>query len=314
MNNRPSRPASLLTGFTLLALLGCSADPEDPSGSGGASGSGTPTAGLGQAGSTFAGGGTGSGMAGSTVAGSPAAGSTFAGAPAGGTTSTAGAAPVAGTSTGTAGAASTGMCQPLKVTAGKVDDFEDGNNAILMPEPFKGYWYIYNDGTGAQIPAKDVGGSNPFMGMAPGSTASPMFAGCTKGSGFTMWGAGMGVNLQDLGGGKAPCTVNATGLTGIKFNVKGTGSIRLQISSAPTASPTSGGTCAAAMGCDYHANGPITLTPAWTPVMIPFATMALGVAALDPATIIAIQFQAFAPVAMMPIPDFDFCVDDIEFY
>lgn len=301
MNTRAARPASL-TAMALTMIVGCAepTGPRDPDGGprdpDGPSGGTQGVGGSGNTGNvpTFAGSGNQPSFGGAQgFSGSPG----FAGTPA-----------AAGTP-GAAGASATCVPGSAKAAAGVIDNMEDGDNAIGLMPPFVGYWYVYNDGTGTQTPAKDEPpGSSPFYGTAGGAT-TPMFAACSKGSGFTMWGAGIGFNLQDIAG-KA-CAIDASTVTGIRFQAKGTGSVRLQIASAPTATAANGGTCVAATGCDYHSNAPITLTPSWSAVSIPWTMMMPGVAALDATKMLAIQFQAFGDGS---IPAFDFCVDDIEFY
>ena len=282
-------PFLTLCSMSVATLLGCSAESGDPRTVGGGGGGGT---------------GPGAGGLGNVPgqAGRPAGG----GAPGG----FSGAATFGGGPPSSSGGSATCVPGATKATAGLIDNMEDGDNAIGLAPPFAGYWYVYNDGTStSQMPPKDVGGANPFYGKAPGSAMSPKFAACTSGSGFTQWGAGIGFNLMDIAG-KA-CPIDASGVTGLKFQAKGTGSVRLQVSSAPTATPMNGGTCAAATGCDYHANETLMLNAStWTEVTVPFAMLEPGVTAFDARTMLAIQFQAYGS----PVPAFDFCIDDLAFY
>lgn len=287
---------STLAALVLTSLLGCSAENAPARGLDGSGGNAAGQSGVG-GGATFAGSG---GSPGFPQAGSP---STFGGSPT---------SPGSAGSMGTAGA---GMvptsCVPgsTKARSGVIDDLEDGNNAIALKAPFQGYWYVYNDGTGTQTPARDVpAGSSPFMGKAGGAT-TPAYAACTSGSGFTLWGAGIGFNLQDIGG--SACGVDASSVSGIRFQAKGSGTVRLQIASGPTATPANGGTCSAAMGCDFHANAAIPLSASWTAQSFTWAQLMPGVAAIDPTTLLGVQFQASGTGT---IPPFDFCIDDVEFF
>lgn len=226
----------------------------------------------------------------------------------GGVTGTTGGVTGAGGITGTGGSTAA-TCTAASATAVVVDDMEDGDNALsLAAAPLLGYWYAYNDGSGTQVPAEDTSGANPFAPNAGGSTTSPLFAACTTGTGFSMWGGGIGFNLLDLGGGNT-CPVNLSGVTGVRFSIKGTGSIRLQVSSKPTASAPNGGTCTGS-DCDYHANFPIPMTADWSSVSVPWSMLGAGVAPFDATTALGIQFQAYGD----PPPDWNFCVDDVTLF
>jgi hypothetical protein len=87
---------------------------------------------------------------------------------------------------GTGGVASTGgatACVPTKATGlhPLIDNMADGDGAILQQDGRSGGWFTFNDGSGSQQPADAAA-----LAITPGWI-------CTSGSGFTTWGAGLGV-------------------------------------------------------------------------------------------------------------------------
>ena len=195
-----------------------------------------------------------------------------------------------------------------------IDDLEDGDNAIGALGQRSGFWYTYNDGTAAQIPAPDPSGAVPFKASAGGHSA--MFSAHTSGPAFTTWGAGMGFDFNNTSA--KSCVYNASAYTGIKFWAKGNAAIKAMVKVPGTTQSTSdSGTCTATGMCEDHyflQPKPI-LTDTWTQYTIDFSsTTTFGQegwgakVAFDKANIIAVQFQVG-----MGVP-FDFSVDDITFY
>ena len=104
-----------------------------------------------------------------------------------------------------------------------LDDFEDGDGAIIMSGGRQGFWYTFNDGTagGSQTP--------PSTAVVPDSGGACESANAlhTTGSGFATWGAGIGVDLNNLGGAmgvKMPW--DASAYTGIVIAARGSGMVR----------------------------------------------------------------------------------------
>jgi len=155
-----------------------------------------------------------------------------------------------------------------------IDDFENGGDARIVPIPNKqdGYWFTYNEnpegGTCMQIPAgkTDFQPLGVVMDGANGST----FAGKTTGNGCTVWGAGMGVDLNHPGavGDAAPAPplalYDASAFTCLVFTAKSMNGnqVLVQLGTPSTISNQEpGGECPgpAAM-CDNNYGASITLT------------------------------------------------------
>jgi hypothetical protein len=134
--------------------------------------------------------------------------------------------PPAGGAVGTGGAT---ICTPNKATGSNplIDDMADGDNGIIPQDGRTGGWYTYSDNTGTVTPA---------------TPSSDMM--CASGSGFSNWGAGLGVNLDAVLA--EICTYDASIYSGIRFTIKGSitdGKMRFIIQTADTADALSGGTC-----------------------------------------------------------------------
>ena len=132
----------------------------------------------------------------------------------------------------TGGTASTGggtICTPSKATGSNplIDNMADGDIAIIPQDGRTGGWYTYSDNTGTVSPA------SPTSGMM-----------CASGSGFSNWGAGLGVNLDAVSA--KICTYDASIYSGISFTIEGSitdGKMRVQVQTADIADALGGGTC-----------------------------------------------------------------------
>lgn len=309
MITRQSSGATFLAGTALACLVACSAKS-----------TGEPpvfTAGSGQAGSSPSLGGAGGAapVAGaSSVAGAHAA----AGSPAAAAGSGSG---VAGAPVvGAAGATGGGSCKPATgaVTDLAIDDLEDGDNAIQALGSRIGYWYTYNDGSAAQIPAPDKSGAVPFKTTAGGHSA--LFSAETSGPAFLTWGAGMGFDFNNTA--SKSCAYNASAYSGIKFWAKGNVTLKAMVTTPATtlqATPigSNSGTCTSTTMCeDHYALTPKpVLTGTWAQYTIDFASATTfaqegwGVkATFDKSNILAVQFQVAKG------EPFDFSIDDLTFY
>jgi hypothetical protein len=197
-----------------------------------------------------------------------------------------------------------------------IDDMEGGTGSILASKGRVGAWYTYNDGTAGAVETPPAG--EPFVPseLSPARETSH-FAARMSGSGFTTWGAGMGLNLNDPGsgdGGSAKATYDASAYDGIAFWAKtaaGPGaSLRLNVSDKDT--DPSGGLCAPAAKCSDHFGKSLNITSEWVQYVIRFSDMAqLGwgasVPAFDAKSLYAIQFQVAKGAA------FDVWIDDVAF-
>jgi hypothetical protein len=196
-----------------------------------------------------------------------------------------------------------------------IDDLEDGDDAINETNGRLGGWYTFNDEstTGNQIPPGT--GFTATTGGADGSA----FSAATSGSGFTVWGAGMGFDLNNptavgLTGPRAP--YDASRFTSIAFKAKGNVPIRVSLEVVGVTPTDRGGTCtpSTTMGeeCDDLHGAPVDLTSDWQEYVLRFDELRQGgwgktvpFAATD---VTAVLFQADKDVS------FDVAVDDVRFY
>jgi hypothetical protein len=242
----------------------------------------------------------------------------------GGAHATGGATSASGGATGTnvpvATGGSTSVCTPKRATGAPalIDNLTDSSDAILTNDGRLGYWFTYNDGTGAQTPVPYVVSQQPF-------TATNGQA-CTSGSGFKTWGAGMGLSFNTSVDGQTLCTYDASRFQGVTFTLSGqvtSGQLRLIVKMAATTPPQYGGTCVPPAGtsvssyCDSQYN--IKLAPTATPqfVQVKFSQLAQDSwglrATWDPTTLIGLNWE----VSLASSTDATFsnvCVDDVSFF
>jgi len=187
-----------------------------------------------------------------------------------------------------------------------IDDFEDGNGALIPADGRQGFWYVFNDGSvgSSQTPAADM--VLPELGGASGTNRAMH----TNGTGFTEWGAGLGIDFKNMGGNNAmKMAYDASGYTGIVLMAKGNGPVRASVQIEATTPEGEGGTCVS--DCDLHGML-LNLTEQWQQFVLPFDQLnqeGWGTpAAWDAMTTTGLQFRVNANV------DFDFWVDEIGFY
>lgn len=196
--------------------------------------------------------------------------------------------------------------------ANVVDDLEDGDPLIYAAEGRQGAWYTYNDESmgGVQTPA----GTEPFAPVEGGPMPS-LFMAHTDGSGFAVWGAGLGFDLNNEGDEKGGPGIrmpyDGSGFTGIGFMARGT-PVRLKVLVEAIVPTATGGTCESATDCEDAHGKIIPLTEDWAQYTVPFDELrqeGWGTAAeFDVGTLMAVQFQVSANT------DFDFDIDDVFFY
>ena len=190
-----------------------------------------------------------------------------------------------------------------------IDNFEDGDGALIPNGGRQGYWYIFNDETEGATQTPD-GEVLPVEGGSDG-TAMAMN---TAGSGFTEWGAGIGIDLNNEGGGMEggngiKMTYDSSAYAGVVLTAKGNGQIRAMVQIEATIPPEEGGTCA--VDCDPHGKV-LLLSDEWQQFTLPFDQLnqeGWGTpAAWDSATVVGLQFKVGAST------DFDFWIDEVGFY
>jgi len=196
-----------------------------------------------------------------------------------------------------------------------IDDLEDGDDAINEANGRMGGWYTFNDEstTGTQMPP-----SSEFMSTAGGADGSA-YAAATSGTGFTVWGAGMGFDLNNpeaVGMMGPRAQYDASHFKGIAFKAKGNVPITVSLEIVGVTPTDRGGTCAPSMTmgeeCDDLHGTLVDLTPDWKEYAIDFSKLRQGgwgkkvpFAATD---LTAVLFQVDMDVS------FDFAVDDVGFY
>lgn len=217
-----------------------------------------------------------------------------------------------GTDAGGMGGMETGEC-PVVIAdrlEPEIDDLEDGDEFILMRGKRNGGWYSYNDETGSQTPPPRL----LLLPDMPGAAGS-RYSMHTSGSGFILWGAGIGFSLltppfpsDDM----VPCPYDVSPHRGIRFQIRGTnddGRVRLQLPTIETQPPMQGGTCDGA-ACGDHFGVEVPVSSSWEAREVPFAELYQWNAdsKLDLTHVLTVEFHVAASVS------FDFWVDQLEFY
>jgi hypothetical protein len=196
--------------------------------------------------------------------------------------------------------------------ANLIDDLDDGDGAIDEVQKRIGAWYTFNDAsaTGKQtpIPNKD------FVPAAGGRDTASKYCAQTAGNGFSLWGAGMGFDLNNPGTTKSK--YDASAHTGIAFWAKGNVSIRFVAPELATVPKTYGGACEPGTKegeeCDDAHGKSFLLSDKWELYKVPFDQLKQEgwgkKAAFDAATLLGMQFRIGKSVT------FDVSVDEIGFY
>ncbi|HVV53637.1 MAG TPA: hypothetical protein VHO06_28535 [Polyangia bacterium] len=203
-----------------------------------------------------------------------------------------------------------GVCSAAACTTTNalIDNFEDGNNQIVLLEGRDGPDYTYADTTGTTI--TPAAGST-FVSATPGnagSTRAAHFNGKLS-TAATVW-AGFGMDFLAPKG-----LYNASKYAGISFYAKlgsSTASSAVRVKLPDRNTDPTGGVCTQ---CSNDFGADLTLTTTWTKYTILFANMtqqagwgAPRPAAIDPTGVVAVQFQVTAPGAT-----YDIWVDDVTF-
>jgi hypothetical protein len=197
-----------------------------------------------------------------------------------------------------------------------IDTFEDQNNTLPTNEGRKGIWYKFHDSAGTDH-------AFGIEGIPGTRGAASQYAVHTSGSGYTQWGAGIGVDLNSSGATKY--AYDASAYVGVTFWARTAttaasgkaikvlfpdGNSVYNVAGGLTACkdiPTVG---AALNNCDKHLYVPITLTDAWKKYTVSFADVVSDggyttTLAID--QLVSIQFRTNTGAT------FDFWIDDLVF-
>jgi hypothetical protein len=249
-------PTSSFVSIAILsAIAGCAAEPANSDD--GAAGSAS------QAGMTSSSGGSGPGVAGSAgnVSGSPGSSGSAAGGPVG----TAG--------TGGSGGPPAG-CTPVD-TMTLLSDFETGKAEVLPNAGRDGSWFLYSDGTGTQTPVKVP--NTPLVAEAGGACGSA-YAFHTTGTGFTVWGAGIGTDFAPKTA-MARTAYDLSAYSGIALRAKSAATMPLRVSISDVNTSPEGMKCvdttdATNMArCGDYFGAEVTLGAEYQDFVIKFADM-----------------------------------------
>jgi uncharacterized repeat protein (TIGR01451 family) len=178
-----------------------------------------------------------------------------------------------------------------------IDDLEDGD--LVLSPGRTGVWFIFNDGTGSQVPAT-VDGL-----VVPGGLGHSRYMAHSSGEGFSLWGAGFGVGFG--------CPYDVSRRRGIRFQAKA-GGMRHFMVEVPTVELQDvayGGRCTSSCE-DFYTQAVSLPGDSWYECTIPFTDLrqiGWGMQApFDVGAVMGVQFN-FA-VADMP---YDLSVDNLAF-
>jgi hypothetical protein len=195
---------------------------------------------------------------------------------------------------------------PEAVAGSLIDDLDDGDRYIPAVDGRMGRWHTLNDGTGTQTPPPQT-----FAATSGGAEDSP-YCIATAGSGFTAWGAKIGVflNIAEVGD---PDTYDLSAYRGVRFHARGNALVRATVLTEAVRGTSTGGACDESLGgCfDYHGLS-FALTDDWREYSMDFDALAQegwGQAIeLDPAGAMELGFSVSAGV------DFAFAIDSVRVY
>ncbi len=166
-----------------------------------------------------------------------------------------------------------------------------------------GFWFTYNDATAGAMQEPE----SPFLPQ-PGGVGGSEYAARTWGDGFTDWGAGMAVSINnDFSG---DCPYDASNFDGISFWARGTGSVRFHLATVATTPVDSGGTCTGT--CYDNFGTSVELTDEWTQVVVTWDELSQegwgDAADFETGELMQIHWQ------MAPSEPFDVYIDDLSFW
>jgi hypothetical protein len=187
-----------------------------------------------------------------------------------------------------------------------IDSLEDGNFVIEAIGGRGGNWYPYGDGTGA---------ASIDVSLIPGGRGESALGMHTAGSGFMTWGSGIGLDLNNMGGGQGDkVPYDATAYTGVTFWARAAADITLTVVMPDKDTDAAGGICNQPEGvCDHHYLKAVQVDTEWRRYTVLFTELTLesGGApiptAFAPDGIVSVQFRFNTGMV------YDLWVDDVAF-
>jgi hypothetical protein len=190
-----------------------------------------------------------------------------------------------------------------------IDDMEDGKSDICPTNGRHGYWYVASDGTSTNLtPGSDFGPAS----VPDGERGQSRFAARFAGSGFSGWGAAMGVSFT--GEGLDTAVYDASAMSGVRFWMKSDVPVWVEALTRATVLPGHGGDCSDAMtatNCDNHFAFLISRPErGWAEYRVPYSalTQGGGSATWNPRELLGLQFRVGSGAS------FDVWIDDMSFY
>lgn len=190
-----------------------------------------------------------------------------------------------------------------------IDDFEDEDIAACSRDGWDSGWWLATDGLGALSAPLNGDRQGLLTQLAPVRDGS-----CVglhlQGSGFGSWGVNLGLTLNNPDD-TVPRPVDLSAAAGISFWLRGSGNIRVLVSTSDTDPPENGGTCASSCKQYFTGASYIAIPNAWTKVTIPFtslysATVGRNMSASDLSKVLFIAFGTETG------PAFDVWLDDVS--
>ncbi len=222
---------------------------------------------------------------------------------------------------------SSGLCDyDLNIPGGDViDDFEDGNYNLPANGGRVGNWYNYGDGTGSE--------NFLVAPLMPQRGPTSLQAMHVSGGDFKTWGCGLGVDVDNSGGGqcsKVPYNASfdnggtMTPYAGVTFWARSdAGTLSLSVVFPDGDTDSAGGVCGTCTSsgtmpigdgvCDHHWLTAVSVGTAWKRYTVLFKDLQLepggspAPTAFDPTRLVSVQFR------INPGTTFDFWVDDVAF-
>lgn len=192
-----------------------------------------------------------------------------------------------------------------------ISSFEDGTKGLNLPAGWKGGFYVFND-----MKTEDASiQSLEIVENERCSDGSSHFALCSKGGGFTIWGAGVGTDLNSEAGAKMPIDLSA--YSGISFYIarrSGTKPAAAKVIIADKNTAPEGGACADdgpdTGKCDPFVKS-VMVTNNWTKQTVMFSALAQGKWGKPVPTGFSKNAVYGFQVQFDPMIDFDVCIDHV---